>query len=146
MNESQFKKIMLVTTESVDTTATEQTALGLAQRWGAKMILVDSVRTPFHLPQATSASTDTMIEVAMKVKQDYLESIAGRCRVHGVEVESTVLMSARTSEEIVGLALATGCDLVVRYFKGEHSPGSKPVWPNREKPDARLSHATASGG
>lgn len=112
---------MLVTTESVDTTAAEQTALRLAERSGAKMILVDSVRTPFHLPRSLTVTTDTMIEVAMKVKQDYLESIAGQCRVRGVEVESTVLMSARTSEEIVGLALATDCDLVVRYFKGEHS-------------------------
>jgi universal stress protein E len=120
ISENRFKKIMLVTTESVDTQAAEQTAIRLAKRSGASIILVDSVRTPFHLP-SESVSTDRIVEVAMKVKQDYLESIAGQCRVHGVEVESTVLMSARTSEEIVGLVLATECDLVIRYFKGEHS-------------------------
>ena len=56
-----------------------------------------------------------MIEVAVKVKQEYLESIAGQCRVRGIDVESTVLLSARTSEEIVGLALATNCDLVILH-------------------------------
>lgn len=112
---------MLVTTESVNTQAAEQTALKLAERSGAKIILVDSVRTPFHLPRSSNVSTEMMIEVAVKVKQEYLESIAGQCRVRGIDVESTVLLSARTSEEIVGLALATNCDLVIRYFKGEHS-------------------------
>lgn len=121
MNEPKFTRIMLVTTESVDTQAAEQTALRLAGRCGASVILVDSVRTPFHLPHAATVTTDTMIEAAMRIKQDYLESIAGQCRVRGIDVQSTVLMSARTSEEIAGLALAMECDLVIRYFKGEYS-------------------------
>ena len=121
MDKKPFKKIVLVTTETVDARGAELTALKLAKRTGAKVLLVDSVLTPFHLPHLPDLTTETMIDTAVRVKKNYLESISEQFRAEKIEVETKVLMSSRTSEDIVGLVLSEGCDLVVRYLKGEHS-------------------------
>ncbi len=112
---------MLVTTEGVDTEGAEQSVLRLANRAGAEIIVVDSIRTPFHLPSFGTASTEITYDVAMKVKQAYLEKVAMKYREAGLSAKTQVLLSSRSSKDIVHLATSEGCDLVVRYLKGEHS-------------------------
>ncbi len=121
MSDSKIKNILLVTTESVDTSGAEQTAMEMAGRHGAHVTIVDSIRTPFHVSRYGSVSTEMMFEIAMKVKQDYLDKVAERFRTAGIEAESHVLMTSRTSEELVKRALACNADIVIRYLKGEHS-------------------------
>lgn len=121
MNNHPLEKILLVTTEGTDTEGAQQTALQIAKRSAAKVIIADSIRTPFHLPKTLRPSASRIYEIATKVKQDYLDKVADPFRTAGVEVDTKLLMGTRSSEDITKLAIAEDCDLVVRYFKGEHS-------------------------
>ena len=115
------KKILLVTTEGVDSKGAEDTARALAERFGASVLIADSIRTPFHLPESPVPDTSKIIEIARGVKQAYLDNVAKPFDAQGIPVETRILTSVRTSQDISKLAAAESCDLVIRYAKGEYS-------------------------
>ncbi len=118
---NSIHKIMLVTNEAADARAAERSALHLANRTDAVVLLVDSVRMPLSLPRVPSITTELMLEAAIDSKQAYLNTVAARFRKHGIEVETEVLRGPRTSESISNRATTSNCDLVIRYAKGGQS-------------------------
>lgn len=118
---NSYKKIMLVTNEPSDSIGAELTALNLARVNNASVLLVDTIRTPFHAPRYQSLSTEMMFETAVSAKSAYLEKIRGRFAQAGVNSSCKVMISPRTSAELIQAVIENECDLVIRYMKGQSS-------------------------
>jgi nucleotide-binding universal stress UspA family protein len=116
-----FKKIMLVTNKPSDTAGAEKTAIKLAQANRATILLADSIKTPFQASRLASMSTELMYEAAVAAKQAYLAELQSRFNKAGIESTSKVLVSPRTSTELIRTVVEEDCDLVIRYLKGESS-------------------------
>ena len=116
-----FKKILLVTNEPSDSTGAEQTALALAKANHCEVLLVDSIRTPFQAPRFQSITTEVMFEAALTAKREYLEKLKAEFEEQGVHAELKILLSPRTSADLVSTAVQEDCDLVIRYLKGQSS-------------------------
>ncbi|QEG20404.1 universal stress protein [Mariniblastus fucicola] len=116
-----FKKIMLVTNEPCDTDGAERSAVFLAKYFGADVLLVDSLKTPFYPRHAPALSTEIAYEVALKSKAAYLETLKQRFENLGITTSTKISCSPRTSSELISTVLDEGCDLVIRYLKGNSS-------------------------
>ena len=116
-----FKKIMLVTNKPSDTEGAETTALNLAKASDASVVLVDSIRTAFHAPRMPSISTEMMFDAAIQAKQKYLEQQKARFEAEGISSSVEVLLSPRTSAELISKSISEKCDLMIRYLKGDSS-------------------------
>ena len=116
-----INKIMLVTNEVADARGAEATARAMAVKHSAGVCIVDTIRTPFHAPRIPSLSTELMFEAALKSKKAFLENLKDEFGSDGVQVSTDVLLSPRSSAEIVSRAVDEGCDLVIRYMKGQSS-------------------------
>ncbi len=116
-----FGKIMLVTNEPSCTAGAEQTAINLAKANNAKVLLVDSIKTPFHAPRFPSLSTELMYESALGAKKAYLEKVKAKFSDAKIETTCKVLVSPRTSTELINTAMKEEAGLVIRYMKGRSS-------------------------
>ena len=109
-----FKKIMLVTNEPSNARGAEQTAINFAKAHKASLLLVDSIRTPFHATRFPSLKTEMMYEIALTSKNDYLAKLQATIVQAGLRATSKVLFGPRTSTELIGTAIDQDCDLVIR--------------------------------
>lgn len=116
-----FHKIMLVTNEPCETAGAEQTTLNLAKVNHAEVLLVDSIRTPFNVAEHGQMMPASVYDVALGAKRHYLEQLQAQFEQQGVRTEFEILLGSRTSTELIDLAVSQGCDLVIRYMKGQSS-------------------------
>lgn len=119
--QTSFRKIMLVTNKPSDARGAEQTAVNIAKANDASILIVDSIRTPFHAPRFPSLKTELIYETALTAKNVYLNELQGKFAQEGVKAESRVLFSPRTSSELISTVVEEECDLVIRYLKGQTS-------------------------
>ena len=116
-----FRKIMLVTNGPCDTGGAEKTTLDLAQKNDADVLLVDTIRTPFHAGHSPQLSTDVLFEVAVRAKEEYLRKVQTRFVQAGINSTCQVLLTPRTSTGLISTIVEERVDLVVRYMKGSSS-------------------------
>ena len=116
-----FKRIMLVTNEPSNSKGAEKTASNLAKQYGASVLLVDSIRTPFHVTRFPQISTELVYEAALNSKNQYLSQVQTTLAQDGIESTTRVLFGPRTSGELISTVVENECDLVIRYLKGRSS-------------------------
>jgi nucleotide-binding universal stress UspA family protein len=119
MNQT-YQKIMLVTDSTEASKAAEISAMELAKRVGARVLIVDTLRPRSTITKwLTSKYEDTFNEHVAEI-QERLENLAVRFRDAGVTAKSELLFG-RSSEEIVRKSISEDADLVIRYMKGSDS-------------------------
>lgn len=115
---SKFKKILLVTDGSDAARAAEQSALNLALRDDAELILVDTVRIQGRVEKWLVRNSEEMYTSFANEKNDRLKALVDQFRDAGVRQVSARLLYGKSSIEITREAIRSECDLVVRYRKG----------------------------
>ncbi|MGI9519292.1 MAG: universal stress protein [Pirellulaceae bacterium] len=119
--EVAYKHIMLVTNRTPSARATEQSAVNLAKKHDADILIVDTVRPPSLTSQWLTANSEELFEIVVQDKQQRLDELVAEVREHGVRARAEVLVG-KSSQVIVNAVQAENIDLVVRYMKGEKSP------------------------
>ena len=113
-----FQKILLATDGSPSAKSAEQTALKLALRDGAELIIADSIRIQGRVEKWLVRNADEMYHSLEREKQAYLEQQAAEFSGRGVKKVQTRLLHGKSSQQLTRLAIEQGCDLLIRYRKG----------------------------
>ncbi len=113
-----YKKIMLVTDGAGTAHAAERTALNLALRDNAEVMIVDTIRMQGRIEKWLVKSSDQMYASLENEKQDYLDQLVTKFRDAGIKKVSAKLLHGNSSEQLTAESLRSNCDLLVRYRKG----------------------------
>jgi nucleotide-binding universal stress UspA family protein len=115
-----YQRMILVTDGTEASDAAEQSALNLAKRHAATVVVVNTVQRRSSVARWLTSKYDDHFEELVTEKQERLEKIAARFTKAGMAVEAEVLIG-KSSEAIVRKVLIENADLVVRYRKGPAS-------------------------
>ncbi len=117
----RFTKILLATDGSKGATAAEESALYLAKKHDAELIVADTMRNPGAIESWFVKNSDELFDALEHEKQAKLTEIEESFRSRGIKNVSTRLLHGRTSEQLTRLVIEEDCDLVIRARKGTYS-------------------------
>lgn len=113
-----YKKILLVTDGSPSAKSAEQTALKLALRDGAELIIADSIRFQGRVEKWLVRNAEEMYHSLEREKQACLDQKAAEFGKQGVRKTQTKLLHGKSSQQMTRLVIEQDCDLLIRYRKG----------------------------
>jgi universal stress protein E len=113
-----YKKILLVTDGSPSAKSAEQSALKLAVRDHAEVLIVDTIRMQGRVEKWLVKNSEEMYASLEKEKQAYLEETAAAFKAKGVKKANAKLLHGRSSQQLTAEVIRSECDLLVRYRKG----------------------------
>lgn len=116
-----YRKILLVTDGSDAAKAAEESALHLATRDGAEVVIADTIRAQGIMEKWLVRNSAEMFQMLEKDKQTRLDALAQEFSSQGVASVDTALLHGKSSEQITREVMRRDCDLLVRYKKGRGS-------------------------